>query len=137
MFQATNIIPEQDIFKHLTEIQAYTEAHYNQDNPAACLERGAELEAYLALSGKLVADSKYWQDQAMNSAVSQTVNEALSDGGWSASAINKKIESLCKEFNYLVNWSTRLNATITHQLDFLRSVISKHKEEIRQLKYGG
>lgn len=136
MFQATNIIPEEKIFSHLTEIQAYLEAHYNQDNVAACLERGAEIESYMALSAKLVADSKYWQDQAMNSAITDTVKQALGDGGWSAMAINKKVDALCKEFNYLVNWSTRINSCCVHQLDFLRSVISKHKEELRQLKYG-
>lgn len=137
MFQATNIIPEQEIFKSLTEIQTYLEAHCNSDNPAACIERGNDLESYLALSSKLLADAKYWRDQYMNSAITETVKEALSEGGWSASVINKKIDSLCKEFNYLVNWATRLNATITHQLDFLRTIISKQKEEIRQLKYNG
>lgn len=136
MFQATNIIPEQEIFKSLTEIQTYLEAHYNSDNPAACIERGNDLESYLALSSKLLADAKYWRDQYMNSAITETVKEALSEGGWSASVINKKIDSLCKEFNYLVNWATRLNATITHQLDFLRSIISKHKTELQMTNYG-
>jgi len=135
MFKATNIIPEDQIFASLTEIQTYSEAHYNQDNPASVMQRGQDLEAYLALSAKLVADSKYWQDQMLNSTVSETVKDALKDGGWSASTINKKVDALCKEVNYLVNWSTRLNATVTHQLDFLRSVISKQKEEMRQMQW--
>jgi hypothetical protein len=135
MFQATNIIQEPEIFKHLTEIQGYCEAHYNQDNPAAVLQRGQELESFLALTGKLVADSKYWQDQFLNSAIKESIEESLKNNGWSVSTINKKIGAVCKENNYLVNWSERLNAAITHQLDFLRSVISKQKEEMRQMQW--
>ncbi|MFA5299887.1 MAG: hypothetical protein WC389_17010 [Lutibacter sp.] len=94
------------------------------ENPEECVDRGLDLMAYLARTSKMLADAKYHQDQAVqNSIVAQLKL------GVSASILKKLIESTCKRENYLVNWIDRLNSTIVHQLDFMRTVISKAKAE--------
>lgn len=129
MIQINNITPAQDILTELENIQSFLEESYTADNPAACEARGTMLEVHIARSGKLVADAKYWKDQFTNSAIVTTLKEALDN--WSTTIINKKVEALTKDYNYLVNWAERVNKTATHQLDFIRTLISKHKEEMR------
>jgi hypothetical protein len=133
----SNVQQYDQILKECSDIQAFLEADYPSDNPAACEQKGRDLETYMARSGKMLADAKYWQDQFQNSAISDTIKEALGQQKvWSTTIINKKIESLCKEYNYLVNWCDRINRSCTHQLDFIRTLISKHKVELQQSNYG-
>jgi hypothetical protein len=119
------------LFKEAEEIQSFVESHFNADVPAACEDRGQYLEVYMARTGKMLADAKYWLDEQMNSAITQTLVEALKSKRWSATTINKKVDSLCKDQNYLVNWIERLNRTCTHQLAFMVTLISKHKAEMQ------
>jgi hypothetical protein len=94
------------------------------ENPEECVDRGLDLMAYLARTSKMLADAKYHQDQAVqNSIVAQLKLDV------SPSILKKLIEGTCKRENYLVNWVDRLNSTIVHQLDFIRTVISKAKAE--------
>lgn len=137
MLVLNNIMPVSDIQKECQQIQDYLEAEYNADVPAACEARGNDLEQYMARSGKMLADAKYWQDQFVNSAIMDTIKEALQQQKvWSVSLINKKVEALAKDYNYLVTWCDRINRTATHQLDFIRTLISKHKAEIQASGWG-
>lgn len=137
MLLVTNVQAPELLLKECSEIQSYIEAQYPADNPAACAQRGTDLEAYMARSGKMLADAKYWQDQFTHSAISDTLKEALMQQKlWSTTIINKKIEALTKDYNYLVNWCDRINRSCTHQLDFMRTMISKHKAEIQVSGYG-
>lgn len=125
------------ILKECGTIQSFLESDYPLEEPAACEAKGKDLEVYMARSGKMLADAKYWQDQFNGSAISETVKLALAEQPyWSITLINKKVSSLAKDYNYLVNWCDRINRTCTHQLDFVRTMISKHKEEMRTLSYG-
>lgn len=137
MLTITNVQTPDEILKECGVIQSILEADYPTDNPTACEGKGHDLEAYLARSGKMLADAKYWQDQFQNSAISDTIKEALGQQKvWSTTIINKKIEALCKDYNYLVNWCDRINRCCTHQLDFIRTLISKHKAEMQLSGYG-
>lgn len=127
----------QDILKECETIQSFLEADYPLDQPAACEAKGKDLEVYMARSGKMLADAKYWQDQFINGSISETIQEALKDQDlWSVTLINKKVSALAKDYNYLVNWCERINRTCTHQLDFVRTLLSKHKEEMRLMSFG-
>ncbi len=137
MFTARNITPPDNLFKELEEMQPFLESNYDSDNPAACVDRGNELQIIIARTGKMLADAKYWQDQFVNSAITETIAEALGkEKVWSTTTINKKIESLCKDYNYLVKWCERSNRTASHQLDFVRTIISKLKAEMQMNGYG-
>lgn len=114
------------------QIQSFLEAHYPTDNPAACESRGVDIEGYMARTGKMLADAKYWRDQFVSEAINTTVAIAQKQAKqWTPSLINKKVDALAMEYNYLVNWCDRLNRSCTHSLDFIRTLLSKHKEEMR------
>lgn len=123
------LISEADIQPELKRIQEFLEAEYPVDIPGAVIDRATQLEYFMSHSGKLFADAKYYRDKFLNDVIISTVKEALAVGGLSASVINKKIDALAMDYNYIVNWAERTNRSCTHQLDFARSIISKHKAE--------
>jgi hypothetical protein len=94
------------------------------EDPNECVERGLDLMAYLARTSKMLADAKYHQDEAITKSVVKQLELKVSP-----SILKKLIESTVKRENYLVNWVDRLNSTIVHQMDFLRTIISKAKSE--------
>lgn len=114
------------------QIQSFLEADYPSDNPAACEARGRDLEAYMARTGKMLADAKYYRDKAVSEAINKTVDIAIKQGKlWTPTLVNKKVDALVRDHNYMVNWCDRLNRSCTHSLDFIRTLLSKHKEEMR------
>lgn len=113
-------------------IQSFLEADYPSDNPGACEARGRDLEAYMARTGKMLADAKYYREQAVSDAINKTLDVAAKQGKlWTPTLVNKKVDALARDHNYLVNWCDRLNRSCTHSLDFVRTLLSKHKEEMR------
>lgn len=130
MFQATNIMPEVDIFNTCQEIQRYLEAHYNADNGNAVVERANNIESYMAISGKMLADAKWHYNNLLQSVFISAIQQGNKER-MSTSTLNKYIDSLCKDNQYLVDWCDRINRTCTHQLEFSRTVISKLKAEIQ------
>ncbi len=132
----SNISSAAALYKEAEDIQAFLEGHYPIDNPAACEDRGKYLEIYLARTGKMLADAKYWKDEQTNSALMMAYTEALKEQNkklWTPTTISKKVEALCKNENFLVNWIERLNRSCTHQLSFMVTMISKHKAEMMAL----
>lgn len=125
------LYPIEEIEPKLKEIQDYLQTSYASDEPNEVVDRAQMIEYYMTVSGKLLADGKYHKDKFTNSAIMGTLKEALTGNGWSATVINKKIEALAMDYNYLVNWAERTNRTCTHQLDFCRTLISKHKAEMQ------
>lgn len=136
MYQVTNVATVEDLTRHCNEMQPFLEAHYTADNPQAVLDRANALESYMALSGKLLADAKYRYNEVLHGVFIQAVKDGNSTR-MQTSTLNKYIESLCKDYKYLVDWLDRINSSCVHQLDFSRTVLSKLKEEMRQLQYSG
>jgi hypothetical protein len=95
------------------------------------IERGNDLNVFLARSGKMLADAKYHLDAKTQSVLIDELRKAGTLAGIPATTINILIKSSCKQENYLVNWLERINRTCVHQLDWLRTCISKAKEEAR------
>lgn len=126
---ANLITPLENIKVELQEIQDYTEITCS-DNISEIASRGNDLAVYIARTGKLLADAKYHKDLKLNNDVVQNIKTILS---LSPSSANKYIDTLCKDENYVVNWCERLNRTCTHQLEWLRSMLSKAKVEMQYL----
>lgn len=101
------------------------------DNPQEVIERGNDLQVYMARTGKMLADAKYILNEQKRTETMNVVQEFIIDHKLSAKVQNALIDGLCKEAQYLVDWIDRLNAACTHQLDWCRSVNSKNKEEMR------
>lgn len=89
-------------------------------------ERLIDLGVYLARTSKLLADSKVHQDKAVISSTLKNIDIDISP-----SNLKKLIESTCYRENYLVNWLDRLNRTTVHQIDSVRTLISRVKEELK------
>lgn len=121
-----------DLNRFIQEIQSFLEAEFNADNPAACVDRAEQLAGYMALTGKMLADARYHYNQLLGSTILQAL-KLQSANEMSASTLNNYIKSMCRDYQYLCDVCDRLNSTTTHQLDLLRTLISKHKQE---LQYG-
>lgn len=126
------VADKESIKFELKAIQDFIEVEIKDDEISAVQIRGNELNAYMARSGKLLADCKYHRDERLKDSVFEHLKDILK---LSATTANKYVDSLCKEENYLVNWADRINRSCTHQLDWCRSVLSKQKEELRQNQY--
>lgn len=98
----------------------------SSEEPTEALERGNDLLVYLARTGKMLADAKYHQDEAIQNSVIQKLKEQLD---LSPMIFKKFLDTSVKRENYLVNWIDRMNSTCVHQIDFLRTVISFAKNQ--------
>jgi hypothetical protein len=116
-----------DLEREALEVDSFLKVTCSED-PNEALQRGNDLSVYLARTNKMLADSKHWCDEAIN------INTILVHQTYKTMSptIQKKlIESMCKRENYLVTFVDRLNRTAVHQLDFVRTIISLAKEEMK------
>lgn len=98
------------------------------DDMNELIEHGNDLVVYLARTGKMLSDAKYLQDKAINKSI---LNILKDHGNISPSIAKQLIDSTCEKENYLVSWCDRLNRSCTHQIDWIRSVVSKEKEMMK------
>lgn len=117
------------------QIQEFLEITMS-DNPQEVIERGNDLQVYMARTGKLLADAKYMLNEQKRHETMDIIRDFIIDQKLSAKVQNALIDGLYREEQYLVDWIDRLNAACTHQLDWCRSVNSKNKEEMRLTNIG-
>lgn len=96
------------------------------DDMSVLPEIGSELSVLVARTGKMLADAKYYQNCAIKMGIDKHKIEKLSP-----SVLKALVETECTRENYIVDLIERLNRTATHQLDWVRTLISKGKEEMR------
>ncbi len=96
--------------------------------PNDLIDRMEKLSVYLAQSGVLLAEAKYYQEKKISDSLKQVVTEY---DNWSASVVTTFTKSLAKEYNFLVNQLDRLNSSCVHQMDSLRSILSYRKNEMQ------
>ena len=125
-----NITPIESIAEELAAIDSYLNITMSEDVQEAVL-RGNDLAVYIARSGKLLADAKYYLNGKKKSEVFDTLRETASRAGATAKAVNAIIDSLCKDEQYLVDWADRVNRACVHNIDWCRTIVSKQKEEMR------
>lgn len=97
--------------------------------PNDLIERAETLIVLIAQSGNCLADAKYVQDKAIGDAIQKAINLGYT-AQLTPSAVNQFVKSEAKELNYLVNTFDRINATATHALDGVRSLLSYRKSEM-------
>ena len=129
MYQPANITEQTAIHKALETMQAFLEAQYSSDIPAAVMDRFNDLAIYMARSGKLKADAEWHYNSLVESSLMAALKRAHQQT-MSPSTLNKYIESLARDAKYLVTWADRVNRSCTHQHDGLRSVISSLRAEM-------
>lgn len=124
------ITPKEQILTELQSIDSLLNMTMSED-VAEAVQRGNDLAVYVARTGKLLADSKFWLNQSMNSEVIQALKETAKEARVTATAVNALINSICREERYLVDWCERCNRAATHQLSWCVTVISKAKAEMQ------
>lgn len=95
------------------------------------IERGKTIAAYHARVGYLLALAKQLARAKKTSEIGETIIKIAKEQYLSAKAQNTLCDSIANEEMFLVDWLDRLGSMCVHQLDFLRSIISKEKEEMR------
>lgn len=120
----------ESLMKEAEQMQSFLEITIS-DDPQEVIERGSDLVVYLARSAKMLADAKLLLNEHKKDETLAVVRNFIYDQKLSAKVQNALIDGLCRQYQYLVDWLDRLNAAITHQLDWCRSVVSKNKEEMR------
>lgn len=128
------ITDKEQILSELTAIDGFLSITMSEQAEEA-VTRGNDLAVYVARTGKLLADAKYWLNDAMRPEVMQTLVDAGKEIKATSKSINAIIDSLCREERYLVDWSERCNRTATHQLSWCVTIISKAKEEMKLGRY--
>lgn len=86
---------------------------------------GKRLAAIMGLSAETMAHSKKLYQKSLLKALN-----ALKDQGLSASVLLKMAQAECGEDEAVMDYADRLNAGISHQLDYYRTCISKWKTEL-------
>lgn len=95
------------------------------------IERGKTIAAYHARAGYLLALSKQLAREKKRSEIGETIISIAKEQYLSSRAQNALVDSIANEEMFLVDWCDRIGSMCSHQLDFLRSIISKEKEEMR------
>jgi hypothetical protein len=126
-----HILSKEQILENLALYQSQIDEKL-VDEPTQIIEQLTVAESIMVNSGKMLADAKYWLNEAMHSETIKTLKELASQNKLiTSTAVNQIIKSLCKDQQYLVDWCERLNRSSTHRADLARSIISKQKAEMQ------
>ena len=117
-----------DIKVKAEKMQAYLELTPGSE-PNDLIDRTEKLNVLIAQSGKMLADAEWYRDQLMEGTIMKALKDNMEEK-LSASTLNSYVKSLVRDYNFLVKWTDRINATATHQVDSLRTVISYRKAEM-------
>ena len=101
------------------------------DDVNVLVDRLSDLNHYMARTSVMLAEAKLIQDKSMLDAYL-----AYDFSGMPASAVNKMVASMCGEANMLVNWIDRLNRTLVHIGENMRTQISFSKEQLKLTRSG-
>lgn len=123
------ITPFEDLLSEAEAIQEMLEQPVPEEIEAI-VNWGNELLGYIARTGKMKADARYHLDKKKKSSIMDTLRD-IGKNAMPASTLNDLVKANCENENYLYEWCERLNRSATHQLDWLRSLVSKEKEQMR------
>ena len=101
------------------------------EDPNEAVERGNQIQVYIARTGKMLADAKYHYDRAI---LQNTISSIKEFPEMSPMVRKQYVEASCFRKDFLVTWIDRLNRASTHQSEWLRTVISKAKAEFMQTR---
>jgi hypothetical protein len=109
----------------LNSIRALIDVDVTGVDIDSLVEKGKQLSQMIGLSAECKAAAKKELENALIAAIIQ-----IEDKGYSPSVLLKIANAMCADEVAQYEYADRLNAGITHQLDFYRTVISLHKCEL-------
>lgn len=114
------------ILKEIEEMQLFLEIT-TSDNPKELVERLTDINVYMARSGKLLADAKAYQDQVTANVYAEH-KDFLSR--IPATIGLRFVSSQCVTANQIVTWLDRINRSLVHAGDNIRTQISYAKQDM-------
>jgi hypothetical protein len=127
--QIKNLQEPERIFSLAEEIHAFLKQEVHTDDIEVAIKRGHELAAYMANTGKMLADARYWKDKAVRESVLTQMKD-FKKATLPASVLNELIKAETKDQNYLVTWVEQIDKEIKYQIEWLRTVVSKEKAQM-------
>jgi aspartate/tyrosine/aromatic aminotransferase len=109
------------------------------DSADGAIERGKEIAVYHARTGYLLAIAKQLVRAKKSSEIGETIMRIAKENYLAAKAQNALVDCIANDEMFLVDWLDRLNSMCVHQIDLIRSIISKEKAEMQinsQFNYG-
>ena len=103
------------------------------DELNSIIDRSKTIAAYHARTGYLLAEAKKMVRNKKSSEIANTIAKIAKEGFLSSKAQNALVDSIASEELYLADWLDRINSMCVHQIDLIRSIISKEKEEMKYL----
>ena len=134
MFQVKNIQSPDELFALAQAIHDFLKHEVHADDVNVCVERGHELTAFMANTGKMLADAKYWKDKAVKDNILMGLKDYLKSK-LPASTLNELVKAETKDLNYLVTWIEQLDKECKYQLEWIRSCLSLQKTEMQVSSY--
>ncbi len=129
----TNTI--QDLTAEAGEISSYLQATL-QGSPEEIQQRIADTMAYVARTGEMLATAKRMLRKRKSEEIQNTIIAIARENCLSAKVQNALLDSIAEDEAFLVDTLDRLNASATHQLDALRTLLSYEREGLRLNKTG-
>lgn len=120
------------MIKEIQEMQDFLEIT-TSDDPKELVQRLTDINIYLARSGKLLADAKAFQDSVM-AGVYEKHSAFISRVP--ATIATKFVSSQCVTANQIVTWLDRINRTLVHAGDNIRTQISFAKQDMALQRKG-
>lgn len=117
------MIPIEQIAIHLEEILMYLQQSYSERDGFEMTERITKLNAYLAMSAELMSDAKYWLDKKKGEESERLVMDDRYNK-LQATQLKNLLDGKVSTENRIYIQCERVNRTITHQIDALRSQLS-------------
>ena len=120
------------ILKEIEDMQQFLEVT-TSDDPRELVQRLTDINVYMARSGKLLADAKAYQDQ-----VTANIYARHTDfiSRVPATVAIKFVSAQCVTANHLVNWLDRINRSLVHAGDNIRTQISFAKQDLALQRKG-
>ena len=117
------------------EISGYLQTTL-QGSPEEIQQRIADTMVYVARTGEMLAEAKRMLRRRKSEEIQNTIIAIARENCLSAKVQNALLDSIAEEEAFLVDTLDRLNATATHQLDALRTLLSYEREGLRLNKTG-
>lgn len=106
------------------------------NNPQEIQERISVIMVYMMRTGEMLADAKKILRRKKSDEIQNTIIRIAKENCLSAKVQNALLDSIAENEAFLVDRLDRLNASCTHQLDALRTLLSFEKESLRLNKTG-
>ena len=118
--------------EYLSEVQNFTEQEIINE-PANLTDRLARTGVFIANIGKLTADCKKALNKAKDELFIAKENLLFKSP---PTIVQEFIKAKCKDELFLCDWCDRLGATLVHQSDEIRTLLSYAKTELSLFNQG-